>query len=465
MNDLVMTGFCPHTAPGRAGYPARVLRRVAVAAFLFAVLAPGAQAAPYTLVELSGGAAFMGEPVLRAAGATEISPSISMWRVRTSEARRLLPSLRRAGIVYLAQPDRPLRRTATKVEPTDPLFVAEWWLADVGADRAVAPGPGVPVAVVDTGVDLSQPEFAGRSNTFALNAQSVVDSEDDFHGTAVASVVAAPANGVGIVGVYPQAVLRVFDADLSGGLTDADADFRNRGRRGGRARASSTSASAASAPTPGCRTRSTRPSAAARSSSPLPGTRATRATRSTSRRTWRTSSPSPRPTGATSPRRSRARRRESTSPPRASGSRRPSRCSSTPTGYESLDGTSFSAPIVSGAAALGLDRRGRASKNTQIFDLMRWSARDVGAPGFDEDTGFGILDIPNALALAAPAVDPQEPNDDVDLVKPGGLFRAGTAPLTSPSTRSAVAEGAPRLHRGSRRTSTASGFRRAGRSR
>ena len=89
--------------------------------------------------------------------------------------------------------------------------------------RGAAPGPGVPVSVIDTGVDLTHPEFAGRPNTFALNPQSVTDSQEDFHGTAVASVVGAPENGVGIVGVYPQAVLRVFDADQSGGLTDADA--------------------------------------------------------------------------------------------------------------------------------------------------------------------------------------------------------------------------------------------------
>jgi hypothetical protein len=106
------------------------------------------------------------------------------------------------------------------------------------------------------------------------------------------------------------------------------------------------------------------------------------------------------------------------------------------TGYESLDGTSFSAPIVSGATAWVWTAR-PGLKNTQIYDLMRWSARDVGAPGFDEDTGFGILDIPAALALTAPAVDPQEPNDDVNLVKPGSLFRDGTAPLTSPTTRTA----------------------------
>jgi hypothetical protein len=142
MYDLVMTGFCPHPSLKSRGYPAPVLRRVAVALFFVAVLAPAAQAAPYTLVELSGGGAFMGAPLLRRAGADEISPSLSMWRVKTSEATRLLPSLRRAGIVVLAQPDRLLRRATATTAPADPLFAAEWWLADVGADRAVAPGPG-----------------------------------------------------------------------------------------------------------------------------------------------------------------------------------------------------------------------------------------------------------------------------------------------------------------------------------
>ena len=41
------------------------------------------------------------------------------------------------------------------------------------------------------------------------------------------------------------------------------------------------------------------------------------------------------------------------------------------------------------------------------------SARDVGPPGHDLATGFGVLDIPAALAFPAPPPDPSEPNDDV----------------------------------------------------
>jgi subtilisin family serine protease len=99
-------------------------------------------------------------------------------------------------------------------------------------------------------------------------------------------------------------------------------------------------------------------------------------------------------------------------------------------GYEPLDGTSFSAPIVSGAAALVWTVRSDLD-NMQLSDLLRFSARDTWTRGFDPQTGFGILDIPSALARQAPARDSGEPNDDVRLVKPGGLFASGTPPLTS----------------------------------
>ena len=45
-------------------------------------------------------------------------------------------------------------------------------------------------------------QFADRPDTTFFNAQSVFSGEE-YHGTIVASVAAAPANGVGIVGVYP----------------------------------------------------------------------------------------------------------------------------------------------------------------------------------------------------------------------------------------------------------------------
>jgi hypothetical protein len=107
------------------------------------------------------------------------------------------------------------------------------------------------------------------------------------------------------------------------------------------------------------------------------------------------------------------------------------------TGYTSLDGTSFSSPIVSAAAAWVWTMRSDLD-NTQLFELLRSTARDVEAPGFDAQTGFGVVDIPAALTATAPSRDPQEPNDDIDLVKPSGLFSTGNAPLTTSTRRTAA---------------------------
>jgi len=100
-------------------------------------------------------------------------------------------------------------------------------------------------------------------------------------------------------------------------------------------------------------------------------------------------------------------------------------------GYATGDGTSFSAPLVAGAAAWVWTRRPELDV-TQLFDLMRWSATDIGEDGFDEDTGWGLLNVPAALSQTPPAVDPDEPNDDVYQIVAGKLFRTAVPPLTSP---------------------------------
>ena len=105
------------------------------------------------------------------------------------------------------------------LEPLEP----EWWLAHVGADRAPAPGPGIPIAIVDSGTDPTHPEFAGRPNTTFLDTQSVLGREE-YHGTIVASVAAAPVNGIGMAGVYPGAALELYDASTDPrGISDFSA--------------------------------------------------------------------------------------------------------------------------------------------------------------------------------------------------------------------------------------------------
>ena len=99
-------------------------------------------------------------------------------------------------------------------------------------------------------------------------------------------------------------------------------------------------------------------------------------------------------------------------------------------------GTSFSSPLVAGAAAWVWTVRPELDAS-QLFEVMRRSAVDIDAPGRDDATGFGLLNVPAALAYAAPVPDPLEPNDDIDYVTPGKTFDNGIPPLTTrakPST-------------------------------
>ena len=82
--------------------------------------------------------------------------------------------------------------------------------------EAVEPGAGVKIAVIDSGVDLGHPELAGADITETLLAGVADEVAAQFppdrysHGTAVASVIAAQANGVGFVGIAPGAEVKVY---------------------------------------------------------------------------------------------------------------------------------------------------------------------------------------------------------------------------------------------------------------
>jgi hypothetical protein len=84
-------------------------------------------------------------------------------------------------------------------------------------------------------------------------------------------------------------------------------------------------------------------------------------------------------------------------------------------GYEALDGTSFSAPMVSAAMAWVRAARPELTPN-RVVQAVRLTARDVARPGWDPLTGFGVLNVANALAVPEgqlPIHDPHEPNDNL----------------------------------------------------
>jgi hypothetical protein len=101
-----------------------------------------------------------------------------------------------------------------------------------------------------------------------------------------------------------------------------------------------------------------------------------------------------------------------------------------PSGYVSGDGTSFAAPIVSAAAAWIWTLRPTLTVG-QVAGVLRESATDIGPPGFDNASGYGLLNIPAALVAPVPPVDPDEPNDDIEQVKPLQLFHLGQPALTT----------------------------------
>ncbi|MDZ4866824.1 MAG: S8 family peptidase [Alphaproteobacteria bacterium] len=88
-------------------------------------------------------------------------------------------------------------------------------------------GAGILVAIVDTGIDLDHPEFAGRiaaggacfGGSAACPGLAAQGDDNHGHGTHVAGIVAAAANGTGNTGVAPGASLlavKVLDASGSG---------------------------------------------------------------------------------------------------------------------------------------------------------------------------------------------------------------------------------------------------------
>jgi subtilisin family serine protease len=320
-----------------------------------------------------------------------------------------------------------MRTTSALDEPTAD---SEWWRTAIGADAASPPGPGKPVTIVDSGLDITHEEFASRPNTTLLNEQTTFFEEDD-HGTEVASVIGAP--GIGMMGVYPEAVLRSYDASPFGFITAGDAVrgivAATRGgpgvinlsfggeeddplvhqavlyafRRGSLVVASSGNDGLVGNPL-------SYPAA-------YPHVLTVAATDQN---------------GIVAVFSSQSSAVDLSAPGRHIRVAEP--VVDDPSGYIFASGTSFSAPMVSAASAWVWTVRPDLD-NSQLFDVMRFSARDIDAPGYDRATGFGLLNIPSALAFTSPARDPLEPNDDIDQVSTSGIFDGGQPAVTTASRR------------------------------
>ncbi|MCY4505372.1 MAG: S8 family serine peptidase, partial [Acidobacteria bacterium] len=142
--------------------------------------------------------------------------------------------------VYMAE-DHPYARFVDRCEAistsySDPLFGCQWNLANTGqldgaagediniaGAWATTMGAGITVAVVDDGVHLAHEDLVDNAAPAGSHDYTGggVFQRGDTHGTAVAGVVAARDNTLGVRGVAPRATIRGLNYILA--PTDANA--------------------------------------------------------------------------------------------------------------------------------------------------------------------------------------------------------------------------------------------------
>ncbi len=76
-------------------------------------------------------------------------------------------------------------------------------------------------------------------------------------------------------------------------------------------------------------------------------------------------------------------------------------------------GTSFSAPHVSGVAAL-VKAKNPLATNEDIRAHLQTTAEDLGKPGWDRKFGYGLVraDVAVSTSIVAPPDDPVDPPPD-----------------------------------------------------
>jgi len=133
-------------------------------------------------------------------------------------------------VAYVERDDE-LRIAADPLDVVDPatLLPFTWFYNDVrAADALAAAGGGSQrsIAILDTGLDLTHPEFAGSGRigrSFDTRTKGTVVTDTVGHGTFVTGLIAAvDGNGVGGKGVAGNTKVLPIRASLDGGFTERD---------------------------------------------------------------------------------------------------------------------------------------------------------------------------------------------------------------------------------------------------
>jgi len=159
------------------------------------------------------------ESIVKQAGGTVIESGANSVVVELPKENesQITQELQQAELVESAEVDYPVFLTADQVDwGVEKMQVPPVW--------PTTQGGGVRVAIIDTGIDYSHPDLQGRYVGGYDFVNNDSDPRDDHgHGTHVAGVVAANANGSGIQGAASQASLvglKVLAADGTGYMSD-----------------------------------------------------------------------------------------------------------------------------------------------------------------------------------------------------------------------------------------------------
>jgi len=353
-----------------------------------------------------------GRAITRRFGAQSIgSRAIGAFVVAREKARPLAGALRARGLLVSAYPNA-LRYRAQAPPAPDPLTPSQWWRNAVVAPTTPTPPPAptAKLGLVDSMPDLSHPEWAGGN----LSTLSALPVETEIgHGTATAAVAAAPANGTGIIGIWPGmfAVNSPIPSQIScaesvagiGNVLNAGATVVNMSY-GSTSFCPQEFAQIQLAVARGAIPVASAGNELAEGNPPefpasLPHVLTIAAVTEAGTPATFSNSNAAVDLGAPGT-------NILTAVPLAADH------DAAPDGYTVLNGTSFSSPIV--AAATTWVRAARPTLTPdQIAQVMRLSANDIAPPGWDPSAGYGMVNIDKALIQQPPPPDPLEPNDEI----------------------------------------------------
>ena len=186
-----------------------IARLVVVSAALLVSSALAQEPAPSLIVKLVPGIGADGQAELVARNGGTITSSIGALRllvvaVDTDDVAATLARYQADPAVQNAEINKV---RVSEAIPSDALYANQWALTRIGWDQVfgvVNPTGSAKVALLDTGVDASHPELAGK----VVAGTSILDGSDGLtdpsgHGTWLAGIIAARTNNglEGIAGV------------------------------------------------------------------------------------------------------------------------------------------------------------------------------------------------------------------------------------------------------------------------